>query len=275
MLIFRQGIIFFGRADNVIGRNKFSLTVCKVLTDTTCSHSLLRHDLTELVSCKRDTSLSFMQPRRDHFIYALLAGISIVALDQAPFSIPDHPFFPELTLGGSTRIKDGDSSQIQRLISVTTMGKLHFTDVITKTVGKKIDIFPAQAAFHRPDPVMVRQTEPTVHRQIRLGGRNSLPLQDFPDHSLPGGNRAAIPPGAQIVRGHTSSGRKQFPSHLRSNAGDLAGDRINFDHCDDIVFVHQIVKTVPVTSNHPILPSLPVGRSYPETTDLPYTVPFS
>ena len=44
-----------------------------------------------------------MQPRRDHFIYALLAGISIVALDQAPFSIPDHPFFPELTLGGSTR----------------------------------------------------------------------------------------------------------------------------------------------------------------------------
>ena len=109
MLIFRQGIIFFGRADNVIGRNKLSLTVCKVLTDTTCSHSLLRHDLTELVSCKRDTSLSFMQPRRDHFIYALLAGISIVALDQAPFSIPDHPFFPELTLGGSTRIKDGDS----------------------------------------------------------------------------------------------------------------------------------------------------------------------
>ena len=134
------------------------------------------------------------------------------------------------------RIKDGDSSQIQRLISVTTMGKLHFTDVITKTVGKKIDIFPAQAAFHRPDPVMVRQTEPTVHHQIRLGGRNSLPLQDFPDHPLPGGNRAANPPCTQIVRRHTASRRQQLPSHLRSNAGDLAGDRINFDHCDDIVF---------------------------------------
>ena len=118
---------------------------------------------------------------------------------------------------------------------------LHGFQWIAEAVGEQADVFPRQFAAVRLDPIMVGQAETEVPHEQALCGWNALLLQKRGNVALTDGDGAAQPPFAQTVRALTAAERQQLRTRTGCDLEDSAGQVVELQGRNDIVFVHQII----------------------------------
>ena len=226
VLIGRDGIVLFPGIHNVNRRNKFQRFRREVLADAAVLFTCTAGELYRAIPHMVGKALLFVQRGCQYLIEALLGIRSAIAFEQAARIVNDQPFFNEAALqSGIWRIE---------------MRRRSFWQA-TKSIGEWTDVFPRQFAAVRPDPIVVRQAETEVSHEQALRGGNAFLLQKRGDIALTDGDGTAQPPFAQTVCALTAAERQQLRIRAGRDLEDSAGQIIELQGRNNIVFVHQII----------------------------------
>ena len=180
-----------------------------------------------------------MQHGCQHFIETLLGVRTAVAFEQAARIVNDQPLFDQVTLqrcAGRIRWCLGACRSC-----TVRMLDLHGFQWIAEAVGEQANVFPRQFAAVRLDPIMVGQTETEVPHEQALCGWNALLLQKRGNVALTDRDGTAQPPFAQTVCALTAAERQQLWTRTGCDLEDSAGQIVELQGRNDIVFVHQII----------------------------------
>ena len=239
MLISGNSIVLFLGIYNVNRRNEFQRFRREVLTDAAvllaCAAGELDREVVHMV-CK---ALLLMQHGCQHFIETLLGICAAVAFEQAARVVDDQPLFDQVTLqrcAGRIRWCLGACRSC-----TVRMLDLHGFKWIAEAVGEQANVFPRQFAAVRLDPIMVGQTETEVPHEQALRGGDALLLQKRGNVALTDRDGTAQPPFAQTVRALTAAERQQLWTSTGCDLEDSAGQIVELQGRNDIVFVHQII----------------------------------
>ena len=123
----------------------------------------------------------------------------------------------------------------------TRKTKRYQTIKAAKSIGEWTDVFPRQFAAARLDPVVVRETETEVPHEQTLRGGDALLLQKRGNVALTDRDGTAQPPFAQTVCALTAAERQQLWTRTGCDLEDSAGQIVELQGRNDIVFVHQII----------------------------------
>ena len=103
----------------------------------------------------------------------------------------------------------------------------------------------------RSDPVVVGQTETKVPHEQTLRGWDTFTLQKRGDIALTDGDGTAQPPFAQAVCALTAAERQQLWVCTGRDLEDSAGQIVELQGRNNIVFVHQIISLLCHTRHLP------------------------
>ena len=137
---------------------------------------------------------------------------------------------------------------------------LHGFQRIAEAVGEQANIFPRQFAAIRSDPVVVGQAETEVLHEQALRGGDTFLLQKCGNVALTDRDGTAQPPFAQTVRALTAAERQQFRICAGRDFEDSAGQIVELQRCNNIVFVHQLIALFCHTRHLPAFVGLSISQ---------------
>jgi len=107
---------------------------------------------------------------------------------------------------------------------------------------------------------VVRQAESEVLHEQALRGWDTFLLQKRGNVALTDGDGAAQPPLAQAVRTLTAAERQQLRVQSGRDLEDSAGQIVELQGRNDIVFVHQIISLLCHTRHLPAFVGLSISQ---------------